>query len=218
VYSDTVLYVKTESAGPPKRLTREEQRERTRAALCDAAARVFVERSFTGASVEAIAAEAGYTRGAFYANFDSKEELFAELLQRRVYSHYRRTAEQSADPETRLSMRELGERLAEMQRHPDGAWLFRLWLEALAHADRNDRLREIAAGFWSENRRLAARVIEAVYAEAGRSPTLAPDALASALIAMDIGLAIQHLVDPEAVPLDVYPEVFEAVFGPLQPE
>ena len=47
-------------------LTRAEKRARTRAALRDAAARVFVERGFQGASVEVIAAEAGFTRGAFY--------------------------------------------------------------------------------------------------------------------------------------------------------
>ena len=61
-------------------MTRAERRAQTRAALLDAAARVFAERGFGGASVEAIAAEAGYTRGAFYSNFASKEELFVALL------------------------------------------------------------------------------------------------------------------------------------------
>jgi AcrR family transcriptional regulator len=211
--------VKSESAKPsPKRLTREEQRERTRSALCDAAARLFVERGFAGASVEAIAAQAGYTRGAFYANFTSKEELFVELLQRRVYEEYRRIGEQSADPDTRLSMRALGERLAAMQRHPDGAWLFRLWLEVLAHADRDERLRSLVAGFWSGTRTLGTSSIAGAFDDAEKKPPLPPDVLASAMIAMDIGLALQHYVDPEAVPLDVYPDVYEAIFGPLQPE
>jgi hypothetical protein len=37
------------------------------------------------------------------------------------------------------------------------------------------------------------------------------------MIAMDIGLALQHFVDPEGVPLDLYPELYKAVFGPLTP-
>ena len=36
------------------------------------------------------------------------------------------------------------------------------------------------------------------------------------MIALDIGLALQHFVDPEAVPLDVYPELYELLFGRLR--
>jgi len=67
-------------------LTRAEKQARTRAALLDAAARVFVERGFQRASVELIAAEAGFTRGAFYSNFASKEELFLALCARSAES------------------------------------------------------------------------------------------------------------------------------------
>lgn len=45
----------------------------------DAAAQVFAEVGLEGASVEAICDRAGFTRGAFYSNFDSKDELFLEL-------------------------------------------------------------------------------------------------------------------------------------------
>lgn len=53
--------------------------ERTRAELLAAARRVFAERGYEGASVGDVAAAAGYTKGAVYANFGSKEELFLEL-------------------------------------------------------------------------------------------------------------------------------------------
>src|SRR5438046_3089875 len=72
------------------RMTHVQRREATRAALLDAAARVFIERGFAGSSVEAISEAAGYTRGAFYAHFRTKEELFAELLQQRVFAPPRR--------------------------------------------------------------------------------------------------------------------------------
>lgn len=192
-------------------LTRAEKQARTRAALLDAAAEVFVERGFQGAGVEVIAARAGYTRGAFYSNFSTKEELFAELLQERVYSIYRGMAERSAGPAP-PSLREVGEQLAAIQGDPDGRWLFRLWLELLAHAGRDDRFRAIAAGFWSANRKLTAQSIERSGVAAG---AVATD-LATAMIALDIGLALQHFVDPEAVPLDVYPELYERLFGSLR--
>ena len=199
------------------RLTRAEKQARTRAALLDAAARVFVERGFQGASVEVIAAEAGFTRGAFYSNFSTKEELFAELLQDRVYSIYRRMAEDAAGPQ-RPTLRETGERLAAIQRQVEGQWLFRLWLEVLAHAGRDPRFRQIAAGFWSANRALTARAIDGGYAAAGQQPPLAAEDLATAMIALDIGLALQHFVDPEAVPLRTYPDLYELLFAPIAPE
>ena len=162
--------------------------------------------------MEAIASEAGHTRGAFYSNFSSKEELFAELLQERVYSTYRRMAETSAGPE-RPNLRQVGEQLAAIQADPDGRWLFRLWLELLAHAGREEQFREIAAGFWSANRKLIAAAIVSAYGEQGAEPPLSAERLASAMIALDIGLALQHFVDPKAVPLELYPELYELLFS-----
>ena len=199
------------------RLTRIEQQARTRAALLEAGGRVFVERGFLGASVEAIATEAGYTRGAFYSNFSSKEELFAELLQERVYSLYAEMASKSADPATRTTLRETGERLASIQGDPGGRWIFRLWLELLAHAGRDAEFRTIAARFWSGNRALMAGAIAKAHDEAGATPAAAPERLASALIALDIGLALQHFVDPDGAPLDLYPELYDLLFSPLDP-
>ncbi|MGZ8804872.1 MAG: TetR/AcrR family transcriptional regulator [Microbacterium sp.] len=58
------------------------RREATRQKLLDAAAQVFAEEGLDAASVEAICERAGFTRGAFYSNFDSKDELFLELAGR----------------------------------------------------------------------------------------------------------------------------------------
>ena len=200
------------------RLSRAERQARTRAALLDAAARVFVRDGFQGSSVEAIAAEAGYTRGAFYSNFDSKEELFAELFQERVVALYHEiVAEVSEDPGHGPTARALGARLAAMQRHPDGRWLFLLWLELITHGGRDERFRSIAAGFWSANRALGAEALRAAYAAGGTEPPVPAEDLATAMIALDIGLALQSFLDPDAAPLELYPELFELLFGPHEP-
>src|SRR5271166_5705353 len=52
----------------------------TRSKLLEAAERIFARDGFEAARLEDIASEAGYTRGAFYANFDSKEDIFFTLL------------------------------------------------------------------------------------------------------------------------------------------
>lgn len=200
----------------PARLTRAEKRAETRQALLDAAARVFVAHGFRGASVEAIAEDAGYTRGAFYSNFASKEELFAELLQQRVYARYADMAAQAGTGH-RPTLREAGEQLAALQADPEGRWLFRLWLELLAHAGRDESFREIAAGFWRGNRALTATSIESGYVEAGKKLPAPADEFATAMIALDIGLALQHFVDPDAVPLELYPRLYELLFSAFAP-
>src|SRR3954469_20501848 len=58
------------------------RREATRQRLLDAAAEVFAEVGLDAASVEAVCERAGFTRGAFYSNFESKDELFLELSAR----------------------------------------------------------------------------------------------------------------------------------------
>jgi len=194
-------------------LTRVERQAQTRRHLLDAGAAVVAERGYHAASIEEIAARAGYTRGAFYSNFASKEELFAELLQERVYARYRRMAENQLEGGEHPSAREVGERLARVQAHPDGRWMFVLWLELLAQAGRAERFRALAVEFWRTNRAVIARVVEERFAARGQAPPVAPDRMASLLIALDVGLAIQHHVDPEAVPLDVYGDLFEHVGG-----
>jgi AcrR family transcriptional regulator len=200
-----------------RRLSRDEQRAATRAALIDAAAQVFAERGFMGASVEAIAERAGYTRGAFYSNFESKEELFAELLQVRVYARYAEMADRTARGPERPTMRQLGEQLAGIQTGRGGAPLFRLWLELIAHAGRDSRFRKLVARFWRGNRRRSADAIAAGYEAAGQTPPADPKLLATAMIALDIGLAIQHFADPRDVPASAYPDLYELLFGPLDP-
>ena len=62
------------------RKTRAERKQETRRRLLDAAAEVFARRGFHGASVEDIAAHAGFTQGALYANFAGKEGLFLAVI------------------------------------------------------------------------------------------------------------------------------------------
>jgi AcrR family transcriptional regulator len=204
------------ATAPPKRLTRKEKQAETRRRFFDAAERVFLRRGLRGSSVEEISAEAGFTRGAFYSNFRSKDELFVALLSDRIYNVYRELGEEApaqGDPGEQL--RWGAERLAQIQDTADGHWLFRLWLECLTQAARDEQFREMAATFWSGNRALLATNIEGEYERRGASPPVPAEDVATAMIALDIGLAVQHLVDPDAVPLDVYVPLYVLLFGHL---
>jgi AcrR family transcriptional regulator len=198
-------------------LSRKERQAETRLRLLDAAEQVFLRRGLQGSSVEEITAEAGFSRGAFYSNFKSKDELFVELLQDRVYRQYAEMAEQAQEqPGTpRDRLRWGAERLRDVQKREEGSWLFRLWLECLTQAARDEDFRKLAATFWSGNRGLLAEQTKEVYKELGSKPPLPPEQIATAMIALDIGLAVQHLVDPEEAPLDLYVPLFDLLFGRL---
>jgi AcrR family transcriptional regulator len=200
-----------------RRLTRKEKQAETRERLLDAAERVFLRRGLQGSSVEEIAAEAGFTRGAFYSNFESKDELFVELLQDRVYRQYAQMAEQAQEqPGTPRERLRWGiERVRDVQKGEDGNLLFRLWLECLTQAARDEEFRKLAATFWSGNRGVLAEQTKATFRELGRKPPLPPKQIATAMIALDVGLAVQHLVDPDEAPLGLYVPLFDLLFGSL---
>jgi AcrR family transcriptional regulator len=71
-------------------LTRREKQQHTRKCLLKAAARLFCKQGLEGASIDQVAEAAGYTKGAFYANFKSKEELFLVMLDERFSSELER--------------------------------------------------------------------------------------------------------------------------------
>jgi AcrR family transcriptional regulator len=88
-------------SGTARRRRRPQNPDATRQALLDAALRLFSERGFHGATVKAIAQEAGVTKGAFYHHFESKEDVL-----RQIHAEYagqmaldaRDVAEQTEDP------------------------------------------------------------------------------------------------------------------------
>jgi AcrR family transcriptional regulator len=197
---------------------RRPSRAETRERLLAAAQQVFIRRGLQGASIEEITDEAGLTRGAFYSNFDRKEQLFVDLLHVRVYDRYRQILDRS--PRDAAPLERLRQGVRELMRQyedQDGQWLFALWLELLAHAARNPEFRELAATFWKGNREVLTEIIAEVYREHGEEPPMPAKDLASAQIALDIGLAVQHLVDPQEVSLDLYPLLYETLFAPLLP-
>src|SRR6476659_10034510 len=66
------------------RLTRAEQGERNRGLVLAAARRVFVAKGYAGATLEAIAEEAGFSKGVVYSQFEGKADLFLALLEGRI--------------------------------------------------------------------------------------------------------------------------------------
>src|SRR6185369_3448812 len=86
-----------------KRLTREESKELTRLRLVEAAERLFIRKGFDSASVEEISEMAGYSRGAFYSNFENKEQVFLAVIDRRRPKALDDILERVSEPAERIA-------------------------------------------------------------------------------------------------------------------
>jgi AcrR family transcriptional regulator len=191
------------------RLTREEKRAQTRAALFEAGAKVFVRRGYHGATLEEIAEEAGYTRGAVYSNFADKQELFGALMNESL----REKAEQAHDVLAGAESAHNGTVLEALKQSPE---YVQLWFEFFSHAARDPNFRERFVAGFSALRDTFTQVIERWYEEAGVEPAIPPRQLAVAVNALANGIAIEEVIDPGEVPAGLTGDVLELILRGLR--
>jgi AcrR family transcriptional regulator len=201
-----------------KRETRAEKQARTRAELIGAAARVFAQRGYSGASVEEIAEEAGYSHGAVYSNFEGKADLFLAVFEDYMAERVRELAETQAALPTDAPLEVRARALADqwMERLERDRESVVLHMEFIAHADRDP---ELAGRFGSRSaamREAVSRYISAFREEAGVELPLSADELALALRALGIGLAVESLVSPDAVRHGLYGDFVELLVALLR--
>ncbi|MER7543793.1 helix-turn-helix domain-containing protein [Spirillospora sp. NPDC127506] len=188
---------------------RRDRREQTRLALLTAAERLWAERGIHGASLDDIAAAAGLTKGAVYSNFAGKTDLLLALMERITSDRTRpgfcdelRAAGEDADRTGRPSRR----RDADDGPRRLALLLVEFWLYGM---------RDYAAGWriadWYAERR--ARLA----GELEPADGIAPADRAALTLALDFGLAFQHLLDPARVPADLYTTGKTLMQAPITP-
>ncbi|MGC1801939.1 MAG: TetR/AcrR family transcriptional regulator [Solirubrobacterales bacterium] len=179
----------------PATLTRAERKAETRAALLDSAARLFSRRGLEGTSVEQIVSDAGYTKGAFYANFKSKEELFLVMLDEKYAAELERF--EAGLPSDGIPAEEVRAAAEDFIRFvwSDRKWP-KLYFEFVAYAVRHPRFRkELAARDRALRERMSA-VIRAASESLPADPPFAADDLAMMLFCMANGFVMGQLVEP----------------------
>lgn len=177
----------------PPRVTR--RRAETRQRLLEAARAVFAEECFGRASVEDVCERAGYTRGAFYSNFASLDELFLAMwAQRSTAMLAALTASLEATSSASLLTLEGGvDRLLELL-PVDDHW-FRVEAEFTAHALRVPSLRAAMAAREAQIAGALLPFIDRALERVGRR-VVDREAFAAALVAVHDGTAVQCLIEP----------------------
>ena len=203
MYPDVRMYANWGSMSVRKRLTRAEKQAETRKALLDSAARVFARVGLQAATVEEIAEEAGFSRGAFYSNFEDKDDLFLTLLEKRGEQQMGEIAlafQQGDTAEERLLN---GGRYIDAMVVDKTEWC-RLYMEFWAAAVRDRKLKRRFAQQYRMWRSGIAQMIDAGASDLGVMLDAPAEELASAVIALSEGYVLQKLIDPAALPDDYF--------------
>jgi AcrR family transcriptional regulator len=198
-----------------ERLSRKERQAHTRRRLMRSAASVAAQRGLERASLDAVAEHAGFTKGAVYANFKSKEDLFLAMLDARFaerLAELDRILSSEEDPDVQARAAAAGF-IAAIESEPE--WQ-RLFFEFTVYAARNQGFRvELAARSRAMRERLAER-LAARAARLGIEPVLPPEQVATMIFAMAHGVALERLLDPKAVPDGLLPEMMTVFFSGLR--
>jgi AcrR family transcriptional regulator len=180
----------------PPALTRKQKQAKTRSALLDSASKIFCRHGLANASVEQVAEEAGYTKGAFYANFKSKEELFLVMLDEKFSAELERIDRMLAggdDPGEEA--REATEDFMRFS-YSDPEWP-RLFFEFAAHAGRDENFRqELATRCRAMDERLA-EIYRRWSADFPVDPPIPHYDIAAITSAMANGFLMHRMIDPE---------------------
>jgi AcrR family transcriptional regulator len=193
-------------------LSRKQRQEQTREQLVAAASRVFARRGYHEATVEEIAAEAGFSTGAVYSNFSGKEELFLALADRQVSQRVGEieAVADAAEREDDAGAEAAAQFRAFLERDPDWPLLF---YEFWSLSVRNPSLQGELAERRDAIRDALADTLERVATKHGFELRFPPQALATAIAASLNGLAFERAADPDALPDEVFAEFVTAVLG-----
>jgi AcrR family transcriptional regulator len=184
-----------EAASPSRQQARTEA---TRRKLLLAAEKLFARDGFEAARLEDIAGLAGYTRGAFYANFESKEDIFFALLERwvaqRVSEVNALIAREQSPAKILRALREHYAQITQDRRLSLLSLEFKLFAirHPEAHARLRARLRQIRAS--------GVDVLRRITRVTGRSLPVSFTAAAAGFGALSSALSLEHFVDSSMVP------------------
>jgi AcrR family transcriptional regulator len=197
------------------RQSRKEKQAHTRRCLMRSASKLFAERGLQNASIDDVAEDAGFTKGAFYANFDSKEALFLEMLDQRFAERTeeirRLLAADATDEEKAIRA---GDDFARMLRS-DPEWQ-RLLFEFTAYAVRNEEFRRELVARRRILRDTVAATLRERAAELGIDPTVPIEQVAQMTGAMAAGFAVERLLEGDDIPDELFGTMLLVFFAGLR--
>jgi AcrR family transcriptional regulator len=178
----------------------------------DAGAEVFSRRGYRGAVLEEIAEQAGYTIGAIYSNFRTKQELFLAVLEDHVGARIEEVARVLEQASTSEGAIELAATDTTRHLRDDPTW-FPLFIEYWSEAMREPAVKERFAEYQLETRRRLTELIGDWAQKTDRQLALDPADLAVIVKALTNGLALEQMTAPGAIDDDLLMRALQLLAG-----
>jgi AcrR family transcriptional regulator len=179
------------------RLSRAEQNDRNRALLLAAARRVFLERGYFAATLDQIADEAGFSKGAVYSRFASKADMFLALLEDRIAERAGQNAQLAEDLAGTGNFGAVID-LAERAERGSPGWRL-LVTEFRIHAARDPELNRRYAALHARTVDGLAQVLAAVSKEGAEGLPFPPRQLAELMLTIETGRALEQVANLDAL-------------------
>jgi AcrR family transcriptional regulator len=181
-------------------------RDATRDKLFEAAASVFEEQGINAASIEKIAAAAGFTRGAFYSNFASKDELIVAMLEDHVEQTIRRNLDLLAKHQDLQDFIAAFKNMDRTRQDPLGRSPL-LHMEMILFVARAEKRRPELAKRLRARRQMLTEIVTIISKHSGKN-FKRPEWVAAILLALEDGFRLHRLIDPETTPSDSFLRAF----------
>lgn len=165
----------------------------------DSAYLVFSKKGYEKATIDDIAFAAGYTKGAFYWNFKSKEDLFLKIIEYRVTSQQSYFLNVLQRQGSKLNVQVIFQEMVELTRKDCWTPIF---IEFLAHASRNESVKLRMAYMYRNWRKFLSAILEELKKSNCISLQINSETTAALFIALFDGFNMQNLVEDEAICLD----------------
>ena len=180
------------------RMRRAETVVRNRESVLAAARRVFLAKGYAGATLEAIAEEAGFSKGVMYSQFESKADLFLSLLERRIEERARQNERIAAEHSGAEGMRQLIENFSRDAAAEMGWALVLIEFRALAARDPMINRRYAAAHSRAVDG--LASILHRLNTQAGLERALPARAMAEFILGLGSAIVLERAADSSALP------------------
>ncbi|MEH7458383.1 TetR/AcrR family transcriptional regulator [Bacillus sp. JJ1127] len=186
-----------------RRLTQEERKKETRQLLLESAFETFAKLGFHGASVDKIAEHAGFSKGAVYAHFHTKEDLFLAIVEQQMNLYVRNIRQVIGQQQSLSHFIETMDEYFDSVRQQTHTWSM-LSMEFLLYAMREESVRHKWSNMVTEAVKQISKSIESLLLKENYKSTLSTEEIAWTMLSLENGMSIFYYISQNHIPLDLY--------------
>ncbi|WP_243521536.1 TetR/AcrR family transcriptional regulator [Bacillus pseudomycoides] len=191
-----------------RRLTQEQRKQETRQLLLESAFETFAKLGFYGASVDKIAEHAGFSKGAVYAHFHTKEDLFLAIVEQQMTSYVQDIRQVIEQQQSLASFIETMDEYSHLVRQKTKAWSM-LSMEFLLYAMREESVCHKWSNMITEAVEQISKAIDSLLLKEGYKSTLSAKEITWSMLSLENGMSIFYNMNQQHIPLDLYKKTLQ---------